>query len=106
MGHLFFKIWYMYGSNFKFPAARPYQNHTWITSPPVVNPLTIFKSVTTLSVGVPLLKIKETVYDFSELICSRQSLRSFQIKPFDKIRGVQIEIHTIVWQTQDATLSL
>ena len=33
MGHFFLESWYMYGSCFKFPAACPYQNQTWVTSP-------------------------------------------------------------------------
>ena len=30
---LVLESWYMYGSCFKFPAACPYQNQTWVTSP-------------------------------------------------------------------------
>ena len=31
MGPFFLESWYLYGFNFKFPAARPYQNQTWVT---------------------------------------------------------------------------
>ena len=30
MGHFFIQKWYMYGSTFNFPVARPYQNQTWV----------------------------------------------------------------------------
>ena len=33
LGHFFLKNWYMYGSTFKFPAARPFQNQTWVPPP-------------------------------------------------------------------------
>ena len=31
IGHFFFESWHLYGSNFKSPAARLYQNQTWVT---------------------------------------------------------------------------
>ena len=30
MGYFFLKNWYLYGSTFKFRAAHPYQNQTWV----------------------------------------------------------------------------